>query len=270
MKLDKSNYFSLEADRYYMSVSQFKGFLTSYGGCEARSMAQLDGEYERPGKDAFMEGHFVHAWNEGALEEFKEDNPELYSSRGSTKGQLKCNYRHCYKMIEVLENDPLVMKALAGEKEVIMTTELFGIPWKIMIDSYQPENGIFADLKALSAIDDKWWNKEAQIYENFIDHYGYSVQMAVYAEVEKRVANRKEWLLPHMVVVTKQDPPDHEIIYFDYDLIEQKLRFVQNHIDRVIKVKTGQEKPIRCEKCDYCRSTKRIKRIKHYAELAVY
>lgn len=270
MKLTKENYFSLEASRHYMSVSQFKSFLPSYGGCEARAMAELNGEYQRPSKEAFMEGHYVHAWNEGTLDEFKANNPDLYSSRGATAGQLKSNFQHCNKMIEVLENDPLVMKALSGQKEVIMTAKLFGVPWKIMIDSYQPEVGIFADLKALKEMDGKWWNKDAQAYENFIDHYGYNLQMAIYAEVEKRVKERNNWLIPHMVVVTKQDPPDHEIIYFDFDSIERGLSIVSNFIHRVIEVKTGKEEPIRCEKCDYCRETKKIKRIKHFAELALY
>jgi hypothetical protein len=270
MQLNKDNYYSLEADRLYMSVSQLKSFIPAYGGCEAAAVAQLAGEYEPEDTTAFIEGRYIHSWNEGTLDEFKANNPELYSSRGSTAGQLKSNFQHCNKMIEVLENDPLVMKALAGQKEVILTAELFGIPWKIMIDSYQPDVGIFADLKALKEIDGKWWNKEAQAYENFIDHYGYNVQMAVYAEVERLATGRDKWLIPHMVVVTKQDPPDHEIIYFDYEAIEQGLAIVSNHIERVKAVKSRQVEPIRCEKCAYCRASKKIERIKHYSEFSLY
>lgn len=271
MELNKSNYYSQAANLHYMSVSQFKSFVPSFGGCEAAAMAQLRGEYERPHSEAFTEGHYVHAWNEGTLEEFKAKNPNLYSSRGETKGQLKSNFKHCNKMIEVLEQDPLVMKALAGQKEVIMTAKLFGIPWKIMMDSYQP-GILFADLKAVKDIDSKFWNSEAQAYENFLDHYGYTIQMSVYAEIELRACWRKaeDWLLPHLVVVTKQDPPDHEVIYFDHDVIASHLRIVENHIERVKAVKSGAEEPIRCEKCEYCRLTKKIGRIKHYAELALY
>lgn len=270
MKLTRSNYFSLEANRHYLSVSQFKDFCLAFGGCEARAVAKLNGEYEQPQITAFMEGHYVHAWNDGILEEFKANNPDLYSSKGPTAGQLKSNFQHCNKMIEVLENDPLVMKALAGEKEVIMTAELFGIPWKIMIDSYQPELGIFADLKTLKEIDGKFWNKDAQCYENFLEHYGYIVQMAVYAEVERRANNQCKWLLPHMVIVTKQDPPDHEIIYFTDEDIQQQLNIVSNHIERVKLVKSGKVDPVRCEKCDFCRGTKKITRIKHYSEFSLY
>lgn len=269
MQLTKENYFSLEANRHYMSVSQFKSFVPAFGGCEAAAMATLRGEYERPGSTAFMEGKFIHAWNEGTLPEFKADNPDLYSSRGPTAGQLKSNFQHCNQMIEVLESDPYVMMALAGRKEVIMTAELFGIPWKVMLDSYQP-GLLFADLKALKEIDGKFWNKEVQAYENFIEHYGYDIQMSVYAEVEKINSGSQNWLLPHMVIVTKEDPPDHEIIFFDFDLIEQKLQVVSNHIGRVKAVKSGAELPVRCEKCEYCRSTKKIKTIKHYKQLALY
>lgn len=274
MKLTKDNYYSNEANQHYMSVSQFKSFLPSYGGCEAAVMAELSGEYERTKVEAFDEGHFVHSWNEGTLEEFKANNPHIYSSRGKTAGELKANFKHCEKMIQVLENDENVMKALAGQKEVIFSAELFGIPWKVMLDSYQPnfteEVGIFADLKTMKEIDGKFWSKESQVYENFIDHYGYNVQMAVYAEIEKKVTGRKNWLLPHMVVVTKQDPPDHDIIYFDYDNIEAGLQIVARNIERVKAVKYGEVEPVRCEKCEYCRATKKVSRIKHVSELSLY
>ena len=271
MILTKSNYYGLKSNQHYMSVSQFKSFLPAFGGCEAQAMATLNGEYEAPYTQAFMEGHYVHAWNEGTLDEFKANNPDLYSTRGTTAGQLKAGFKHCDKMIKVLENDEEVMRVLAGEKEVIMTAELFGIPWKIMIDSYQPiingKPGIFADLKTAKKLDAKWWDAETQERKNLLERYGYLIQMAVYAEIEKRFTGWDEWLIPHMVIVTKEDPPDHEAIYFDYDVIETNLWFVKNHIERVKQVKSGKVEPIRCGKCEYCRLTKKIKRIKHYAEL---
>ncbi len=272
MILTKSNYHSLEANRLYMSCSQFKDFAPPFGGCEARAVAKLKGQYEEPGKQAFVEGHYVHAWNEGCLEEFKATNPDLYSSRGATAGQLKANYQHCNTMIDVLEADNLVMTALSGEKEAIMTAELFGLEWKIMIDSYQPELGIFADLKGLRSMDGKFWNKEAQCYENFIEFYSYNTQMAIYAEIERLAKAREEgdWLIPHMVVVTKQDPPDHEIIYFDHQCIMEQLVIVGNNIERVKAVKAGEVEPVRCESCDYCRLTKKISRVKHYMEFSLY
>lgn len=270
MKLTKDNYFSQAANRHYMSNSQFKSFAPAFGGCEASSMAKLSGEYQEPGNPAFVVGHYIHSWAEGKLDEFKANNPDLYSSRGKTAGQLKAEFQHCNTMIDVLASDQMVMKALEGEKEVIMTAELFGVPWKIMIDSYNPEKGYFADLKSLKSIDGKWWNKDAKCYENFLDHWGYTMQMSIYAEVERLATGRDKWLIPHMVIVTKEDPPDHEIMYFDYEAIETNLVVLSHHIDRVVSVKKGEVEPVRCEKCDYCKKTKKIKTIKHYREFDLY
>lgn len=273
MQLTRDNYFSQEANWKYMSASQFKSFVPAYSGCEAAALAKLKGEYEEPQRECFIEGHYIHAWNEGTLPEFKANNPEIYSSCGPTAGQLKSNYQNLNKMIEVLESDPLCMQALAGQKEVIMTAELFGIEWKIMIDSYSPDvggQGMFADLKAIKAMDSKFWNSDAQCYENFIERYGYDIQMGIYAEIEKRATGRENWLIPHIVAVTKQDPPDHEIIWFDYQSISSSLQIVSNHIERVKAVKYGEVAPIRCETCEYCRLTKKIKKPRLYSEFSLY
>lgn len=268
MKVTKENYFSLEASRHYMGSTQYKGFLE----CEAKQMAVLNGDFQESPRECFTEGHYVHSWNEGKLEEFKANHPEIYSSRGATAGQLKANYKHCTLMIETLDNDPMVKNVLSGEKEVILTAEMFGIPWKIMIDDYNPNKGVFSDLKALRSMDGKFWNKELQLYENFLDAYGYKTQMAIYAEIERKAMNRAEvdWLIPHMVIVTKQDPPDHEIIYFDHDMIREELNYISSHIERVKAVKSGKVKPVRCGQCEYCRSTKKISEVKHYSYFNLY
>ncbi len=55
-----------------MSVSLFKSFLEEYNGCEARTMAVLNGSWEEIKPDSFLVGNYVHAWNQGTLEEFKK------------------------------------------------------------------------------------------------------------------------------------------------------------------------------------------------------
>lgn len=48
MNLTAENYFSKEADREYLSVSQYKKFMGTLGrvGCEAEALACLNGEWE--------------------------------------------------------------------------------------------------------------------------------------------------------------------------------------------------------------------------------
>jgi len=189
----RENYFSLDANKQYMGVSQYKSFRPEYGGCEAKAVAELKGEWEDKEKTAFIEGHYLHAWQEGTLDEFKANNPDLYASTGKNKGELKSNFQHCNKMIQTLERDPFAMNVLSGEKEVILTASLFGVPWKIMIDSYRPAMKSFADLKAMRDIGGKFWRKDESggYYENFIQHYGYDLQFGVYAEVERIAKGRK-------------------------------------------------------------------------------
>ena len=50
MKLITSNYYSSEANREFMSVSQFKDFMK----CPAMAMAKLNGAYERDFSKALL------------------------------------------------------------------------------------------------------------------------------------------------------------------------------------------------------------------------
>lgn len=69
MNLTNANYYSLEANREFMSVSQLKSFLK----CEAAAMAELRGEYTRPTTTALLVGSFVDAWFEGMVLDLLEE-----------------------------------------------------------------------------------------------------------------------------------------------------------------------------------------------------
>ena len=255
MKLNSDNYFSNEADRYYMSVSQYKNFLK----CEACTVAELDGEWERSISDSLLIGSYVHAWNEGKLDKFKNDHPEIISSRGSTKGKLKKNFALADLMINALKTDALVEKVRQGEKEVIMTSELFGIPWKIMIDIYNTDFKAIIDLKTTRTIKSN--------ETNFIEQYDYFLQMAVYAEVERLNRDSDEYFIPHILAVSKEAIPDKAIINLGTNFIPYKLFDIELNIDRIKKVKNRKVEPIRCGECDYCRSTKQLDRVISISEL---
>lgn len=272
LKLTKENYFSVEADKEYMSNSQMKGFIE----CEAKKMAQLDGIYPKEDSQAFLQGRYVHSWNEGTMLQFEAENPSMISSMGKTKGQLKKEFKKCGDAIEVLKSDPLIIKALEGQKEIIFTADLFGTKWKCMLDSYNPEQGRFADLKYLKSFYDKFWNKEESYYENVFEYYGYYQQLSVYAEIERIATKREGWLEPFLVMVDKQEIPDKMIMSFtsedeNYtDFIARNLTIIEYKLPRILKVKNKEVEPIRCEKCDYCRSTKMLTGTTHYSKLAMY
>lgn len=262
LTLNDDNYFSLEADQQYLSVSQYKSFLK----CESAALAQVQGKYKRPKSDALLFGSYVHSWLDGTIDKFKKDNPELFSSKGPTKGQLKATYQNADEMIRVLEEDQFVMMALQGDHEVIMTAELFGVPWKIKMDVYNPEFGRFADLKTVEAIRKKYWHEELG-YCSFVENYGYITQMAVYSEIERKNRGGEAWLENYIVAVSKETPPDKAIITIDAETLSVELENMEPKVERIVGLKSGELEPKRCEKCEHCRRTKKITSVINFYEL---
>lgn len=242
-----------------MGVSQFKSMIA----CEAAAMAQINGEYSPFKADALLFGSAVHAWNENKLSEFKRNNPVLYKKDGT----IYAKFQGIQDCIEAL-SDSVCTMALEGQKEVIMSAELFGVPWKIMIDSYNPDFGMFSDLKTMKGMYDRFWSREDGCYVNFVEHYGYDIQMSVYAEVERLATGRAERLDPHIVVVTKEDPPDKAVLKGFLPVADTVLAYVETKMERIKEVKYGRAEPTRCGKCEYCRGTKTAEII-DYHELLI-
>ena len=126
MILTNENYYSREANLEYMSVSQYKDFRK----CEVMAMATLRGEWVRPQTTALLVGSYIDSWFEGTLSEFCENHPEIYEKDGS----LKADFVQAEELIEFVRKDSCFMRYMAGKKQVILTKELFGTPWKIKID----------------------------------------------------------------------------------------------------------------------------------------
>jgi hypothetical protein len=270
MKLKAKNYHSKEANLHYMSNSQYKSFIE----CEARTMAELHGVWLREETDAMLFGKYVHAWNEGRLEEFKKECPQLFKK----DGELYSKYVHVSEVINTIKNDELLMKSLSGKKEVIFTAELFGMPWKILIDSYYPEARRFCDLKVLKSLKDKFWETDKTTgnmrYHSVFEYRGYFTQVALYAEIERLANKRKggDYCEPFLTVVTKEKVPDKAIVSFSSteeshaDFIARELSYIESHVERIKGVKSGKETPNCCNTCEYCRSTKKLTGTTHYSE----
>ena len=151
LKLTPENYYTKEANMQYVSVSQYKEFNGTTGkmGCEAYAMAKLRGEVEEVTTTALMVGSYVDAYFEGTLPTFSAQHPEIFSSRGKTAGELKSEYKQASIMIDRAVKDPVFMQYMAGDKQVIMTGEIEGVPVKIKIDSADGRR--ITDLKTVRA-----------------------------------------------------------------------------------------------------------------------
>lgn len=235
MIVTNENYYSKEANAEYVSVSQFK----SFRNCEAATMAEMRGEWVKPKTTALLVGSYVDAWFEGTLEEFKRQNPEMFSKNGS----LKKPYKIAEKVIERVQKDPTFMRYMSGKKQIIKTAELFGAKWKIKMDSYHSDK--IVDLKVMRSM-------ERIMGKSFVEHWGYDLQMAIYAAVEGND------LCTYLAVATKQDPIDIDIVSIPKWRREDLLEEVKRDMPRIIAVKSGAIPAQRCGVCDYCRSTKVI------------
>lgn len=176
MQLTAENYYGQEANREYMSVSQFKDFAGTYGrlACEFAAMEKLEERWEDEETTALLVGSYVDAYFEGTLERFKVEHPSLFKKDGG----LKAEYVKANEIIARIERDKYFMKYMSGQKQVIMTGELFGAKWKIKIDSYIPKVAI-VDLKVMASITELKWVKDLG-YLDFVRYWGYDIQGAVY------------------------------------------------------------------------------------------
>jgi hypothetical protein len=260
--VNRQNYHSLEADRVYMSCSQYSNFLE----CEARTMAYLSGEWPGEKNDAMLVGEYVHAWCEGdgAQERFVAEHPEMFTKAGKPKAAFEV----ADKMIAALEADPMAMYMLQGEKEIIFTGRFAGCLWKIRADVYRPEKNRIVDLKTTRSIREKIYNPFYNAKVSFVDQYNYVRNAAVYCEIERVAVGREDWLDFYLVAVSKDNVPDKEIIDLrDPEAYNHYLAEIQENMPHILDVKNRKAEPARCERCDYCRSTRMLSGAVHYSEL---
>lgn len=260
-ELNHETYHSNEMNRKYMSVSQFK----SFAECEARTMAELDGSYQRPSTNALLVGSYVHAAFDDP-EDFnkflEENNSAIFKQRGNGK---YADFEKADEMIETIKNDPFCMFALEGEKEQIYTADVFGCEWKIRVDSINHQRKSFTDIKTTTDLYKRYWSDKYTNYVSFVEAWDYVLQMALYRKVLEVALG--EAYTPYMVAVTKENPPNKAVLHFDYTRFDFEYDYIEAMIERKLEVKAGNVEPERCGKCDYCRKTKKLSNTMEIGEL---
>lgn len=252
MILTAENYYSQEANKHYLSVSQYKDFRGTYGkaGCEEYALAKIDGTWveDMEESDALMVGSYVDAHFEGTLSLFKAQHPCMFKKDGS----LMAKYIKANEMITRCERDEKFMQMMSGEKQVIMTANMFGAEWKIKIDSYH--KGIcIVDLKTCQSITKQFYHADIG-HINFLAEWGYYIQGAVYQEVVRVKTGLK---LPfYIAAVSKEKVADIEIIQCEQSLLDEALIEVERNTPYILQLKKGEVEPMRCGGCDYCKFTK--------------
>ena len=251
MKLTNENYFSEEAASEFWSVSQFKAF----NKCEAAGLAEARGEYQREETDALLIGSYVDAYFSGPkeLDKFVAKNGDkMYSKRG---GGLLAKFQQANTIIDRVEADPLMMEYLTGEKQVVMSTELFGVPWKAKFDVYDEIR--IVDLKCVRDFEDVF--DRGYGWRSWVEYWGYDIQGAIYQRIEQLVTGREKPLPFYIAAVTKERVPDIKVLQIPQHVLDAAYNMVEAKIERFDLIKQGDVEPVRCEKCDYCKASKVLK-----------
>ena len=245
-----------------MSASQLKQFLGTPGihGCEERALAELSGQYVRPYSNAITIGSYVDVMLTGTEEEqneFREAHPEMISSRGPTKGQLKSEYKSANDMVARAfadaDNGGIFMRALTGKRQVVLTGTIHGHKFKARLDVLG--DGFITDLKTVEDVNKRYYNDG---WWDFIGWWGYDLQGAVYQELAFQ--NFGERLPFYIAPISKQNPCDIDLLQVPQERLDEAMeRVTPDALDRIAALKSGDEEPTRCGRCDWCRMTKVIR-----------
>lgn len=263
-RLEKpSDYYGTDANYEYMSTSQLKAFLGTPGitACEERALAEVTGQYVRPDSKALLLGSYIDVMLTGTEDEqheFRESHPEMISSRGTTKGQPKVEYRIADEMITRAfadaDNGGIFMRALTGERQKVVTGEIHGHKFKGRIDVLG--DGFITDLKTVESVNRKYYNDG---WWDFISWWGYDLQGAIYQELVYQTTGNR-WPF-YIAALSKQTPCDIDLLQVPQERLDEAMeRLTPDALGRIAALKTGEEQPERCERCDWCRMTKVIRK----------
>lgn len=275
MKLTEANYYSQKANQAYFSVSQFKAFQK----CPAAAMAELRGEFTQPKGRALILGSYFDEMLTGTPNSqakfIAENYTELFqksSKMVSILGKLKndkerkdflsgltnifCTDNRPFadvvqanETLERFRQQPRMMHYISGKHQVIMTGEIEGVPFKIKMDSFDP-NEFICDLKYTASL------RSPNLFTPLIEYWGYDKQAAVYQEIVRQNIGKR---LPFFFDVATKESPAHlalgEINQYN---IDKALDDVRSNIRTYQKIKTGELEAERCEdyNCAYCTTTK--------------
>lgn len=266
--LTDDSYYSIEADRLYCSASQYLDIIgrPEIPGCEARAMAKLSGEYVEETSKAMLIGSILDTfWElddlplEEKLNIIADRFPECVSTRGSTKGELKVEFRQALQLYQRTLKDELFCQFMSGQHQVIMTGEIEGLPFKIKMDSYIPDVAI-VDLKTTQDASRNFrkYIVDSGNRETFYRAFGYDTQLAIYREIVRQ--NTGKTLRCYLAVVDKKPHPLPQIIELSPKILDDALESVKANVGTIKMLKSGEVKNYcRCEECDYCRDTYKCK-----------
>lgn len=247
MILNRENYHSPEAKRKWLSSSDVKQAIKCEFAWKAYRTGQMQ---EDEGKEAFKQGNLFETMLNGTDEEirlFQENNSDMFSSRGPTKGQLKSAYQSVMDCVESVRRQPFLMEIIQNSrKQVIMTGKILGVPFRVMCDLIYSDGSVY-DLKCMKSFAREWSNR-AETFVEWFEAWNYPVQLWIY----KEIAEQNGLTVPNVgLIAGSKQNADVQALRFGNDLIAQAKADALYEIERMKEILNGAE-PMRCESCEAC------------------
>lgn len=245
MNLTQKSYYSPEANKAFMSVSQYKDFCK----CEAMAMAKINGTYEQPKSRALLLGSLFDELLTGSKKSLEAFITENQSELIKKNGEFYADAQQVFETAVKVEKQPLMMEYLSGQKQKIMTGEISGVPFKIKMDNYK-KGKFISDLKYMASL------RSPNMFEPMVKYWNYVAQGAVYQEIVYQNTGKR---LPFFLVIATKETPAHldvcEIKQYDLD---EELANIKKRVGRFGAIKNGEIPPERCEEydCNYCTETR--------------
>lgn len=255
--LTKENYHGLQANQSFMSWHQFQGFMA----CAAQQKDLCDGVREPEKLDAFLVGSYVHC---SILEPHRIDafRGEHKADIFKKNGEMYADFALADEMAKRLSSVRQIREMVeAANTEVIYTARLFGVDWRAQMDAVivdNPKLGTWIiDIKTCRDFSPGNYDGVAGGRLPWYSQYGYWGQLAVYREILRINTGLVAKLA--LVGVTKQSPPDHQmVILADDNRLDLELERVRANIADVIGWKAGAIPAPACglNSCAYCRENR--------------
>jgi hypothetical protein len=178
------------------------------------------------------------------------------------------------------------MDAIKGEAQVIVTADMFGVPWRIMTDVRNMERKRITDLKSTSAIYDRSRITRDTIFDRlngtydskayrgqFFDKWRYFLQAAIYLQVNAIATktDRADWEFL-LAVASKQKPVDFDPSLPEWRAVDlalfnmndemalaHELALIEKYIDPIMEWKTGAKPAPQCGECGFCVAHRKVK-----------
>lgn len=287
MTLTHDNYYGHEANKTYMSKSQF----SRWRHCQSATLAELNGLYAPEKSTAFLVGGYIDAALDSPdeLERFKAEHPEMFKRDGG----LKADFVQAEQIVARCLSDRLFCLLTGNapetrdhvQRQAILVGEISGVKFRGKADYLLDETacniimrefsetsevlggpfteGALVDLKSTKDFGSVWVESE-RAKLSWAMAYGYDYQGAIYRELYRQMTGK---VLPFLLVAaTKEKATDIGAFYIPPAELDAALSVVESEAPHYEQVKRGEVEPTRCGHCEWCKATKQLTSIKNITE----